>query len=68
MKKEEQKDLVNEILNRCRVDKEKKFKLTEHRTDWTGSGDFIKLGDDKLKKKAKKILDDNLEEYRPEIG
>jgi PPK2 family polyphosphate:nucleotide phosphotransferase len=62
MKKEEQKDLVNEILNRCRVDKEKSFKLTEHRTDWTGSGDLIKLGGDKLKKKAKKILNDNLEE------
>lgn len=62
MKTEGQEQLVDEILKRCKIDVENTFKLSDHLTDWTGSGDLKKLSDQKLKKKAKKIIDHNLEE------
>ncbi len=62
MKKEDKIQFVNEILDRCRVNKVNTFKLSDHHTDWVASGNLQKLGEKTLKKKAKKILDDNLEE------
>lgn len=62
MKTEAQEQLVNEILMRCKINEENSFKLSDHLTDWTGSGDLKKLSDQKLKKKAKKIIEHNLEE------
>ncbi len=62
MKKEARKQLVNEIMNRCKVDKKNSFVLSEHDTAWTGTSDIQKLSEQKLKKKAKKILKQNLEE------
>jgi len=62
MKKEARKQLANEIMNRCRVDKKNTFILSEHDTSWAGTKDIKKLGENKLKKKAKKILKENLKE------
>jgi len=62
MKKEARKQLANEIMNRCRVDKKNNFILSEHDTSWAGTKDIKKLGENKLKKKAKKILKENLKE------
>lgn len=62
MKKEARKQLVNEIMNRCKVDKQNIFVLSDYDTAWSGTEDIQKLGEKKLKKNAKKILKDNLEE------
>ena len=62
MKKEAKKQLVNEIMNRCKVDKQNIFVLSDYDTAWSGTEDIQKLGEKKLKKNAKKILKDNLEE------
>jgi len=62
MKKEVRKQFVNEVMNRCKVDKQNVFSLSDHDTAWSGTQDIQKLGEKKLKKKAKKILKDNLEE------
>ncbi len=62
MKKEARKQLVNEIMNRCKVDKQNIFVLSDYDTAWSGTEDIQKLGEKKLKKKAKKILKQNLEE------
>ena len=62
MKKEARKQLVNEIISRCRVDKKNNFVLSEHDTAWAGTKDIQKLSENKLKRKAKKILKENLEE------
>lgn len=62
MKKESRKQLVNEIMTRCRIDKKNNFVLVDHDTAWVGNEDLQKLGEKKLKKKAKRILKENLEE------
>jgi len=62
MKKEARKQFVNEVMNRCKVDKQNVFTLSDHDTAWSGTQDIQKLGEKKLKKKAKKILKDNLKE------
>lgn len=62
MKKEERKQLVNEIMNRCRIDKKNNFVLSDHDTAWAGTEDIHMLSEKKLKKKAKKIIKENLEE------
>ena len=62
MKKEVRKQFVNEVMNRCKVDKQNVFSLSDHDTAWSGTQDIQKLGEKKLKKKAKKILKDNLKE------
>ncbi|MCD6543202.1 MAG: polyphosphate kinase 2 family protein [Flavobacteriaceae bacterium] len=62
MKKEVRKQFVNEVMNRCKVDKQNVFTLSDHDTAWSGTEDIRKLGEKKLKKKAKKILKDNLKE------
>lgn len=62
MKKEVRKQFVNEVMNRCKVDKQNTFVLSDHDTAWSGTEDIQKLGEKKLKKKAKKILKQNLEE------
>jgi hypothetical protein len=56
MKKEARQQLVNEILNRCQINKENSFKMTNHDTSWMGTEEIQELGEKKLKKKAKKIL------------
>jgi len=62
MKKEARQQLVNEILNRCLINKENSFKMTDHDTSWMGTEEIQELGEKKLKKKAKKILKENLNE------
>jgi len=62
MKKEVRKQFVNEVMNRCKVDKQNVFSLSDHDTAWSGTQGIQKLGEKKLKKKAKKILKDNLKE------
>jgi len=62
MKKEASQKLVSEIMQRCRVDKENSFKITEHETSWEGIEEIRRLSEDKLKKKARKIIDKNLKE------
>ena len=62
MKKEARKQLVNEIMNRCWINKGNSFKMIDHDTSWTGTEEIQELGEKKLKKKAKKILRGNLNE------
>lgn len=62
MKKEARQQFVNEIINRCFINKENSFKITDHDTSWAGTEEIKKLGEKKLKKKAKKILKENLVE------
>jgi len=62
MKKEARQQLINEIMDKCRIEKENSFILANHDTDWLGTEGIKQLSEDKLKKKAKKILNKNLEE------
>jgi PPK2 family polyphosphate:nucleotide phosphotransferase len=62
MKREARINLVDEIIERCFVDGKNTFKLNEHLTDWTGTEDLIDLKEKELKKRAKKILNENLDE------
>jgi PPK2 family polyphosphate:nucleotide phosphotransferase len=62
MKKEDRIQRIKEIKSRCQVDKNKSFKIADHDTDWTGTGEIKELSEQKLKKKAKKIIKRNLEE------
>lgn len=62
MKKEARQQLVNEIMNRCWINKGNSFKMIDHDTSWRGTEEIQELGEKKLKKKAKKILRRNLNE------
>lgn len=62
MKKEDRIQRIKEIKSRCQVDKNNSFKIADHDTDWTGTGEIKELSEQKLKKKAKKIIKRNLEE------
>jgi PPK2 family polyphosphate:nucleotide phosphotransferase len=62
MKKEDRIQRIKEIKSRCQVDKNNRFKIADHDTDWTGTGEIKELSEQKLKKKAKKIIKRNLEE------
>ena len=62
MKNEAKKQWIDAIMSRCRIDENTHFKIAEHETDWTGEGEMIQLSEQKLKKKAKKIIRQNLAE------
>ena len=62
MKKEDKIQWLKEIRNRCQIDTGNSFKIDKHDTDWTGNGEMIQLTESKLKKKAKKIIRQNLDE------
>ena len=64
MKESQRVRLIQEIMEHCLVDKPDNFKLKDQVTDWTGTGELIQLSDKKLKKQAKKIMNDNLKELR----
>jgi PPK2 family polyphosphate:nucleotide phosphotransferase len=61
MKKEARKKLMQDIYDRCRVTGEDKFSLADYDTAWAGPEEIKELGEEKLKKRAKKILKKNLE-------
>ena len=62
MKKDAKNQLIKEIMDRCMVNKENSFKLTDYNTKWTEPEKIEKYGEKKLKKKTHKILKKNLEE------
>ena len=62
MKRSDKQRLVAEIMEHCVVDKPRSFVLKDHKTDWVGPGEIIQLSGKKLKKEAKKIMTENLEE------
>lgn len=59
---EAKQKLVNDIMDRCKVQKTDSFKLDDYDTSWAGAEEIKNLGEKKLKKKTKKILKNNLEE------
>jgi len=62
MKKKAAKQLVKEILDRCKIDEKNNFKLDKYNTKWIEADEIEDYGEKKLKKKTKQILEDNLEE------
>ena len=62
MKKEERKKFVGQILKQCLVDPTTKFNLSDYSSEWEASDEIRRLSEKKLKKTAKNILDDNLDE------
>lgn len=62
MKKEARDFLMKEIIERCKVIKKNTFKLSDYETTWTGMEELKELGVEKLRKRAKKILKQNLNE------
>ena len=61
MKKDEKEKLMQDIFDRCRVTGRDTFRLADYDTAWAGPEKIKQLGEEKLKKKAKKILKNNLE-------
>jgi len=64
MKKDKKEHFIAEINQRCRIDKINSFKISDHKTTWDASDEIRKLTDKKLKKKARKIIDQNLKELK----
>jgi PPK2 family polyphosphate:nucleotide phosphotransferase len=62
MKKDAKKQLVSDIMDRCKINKPNSFKMSAHNTYWFEEKEVQEFGEKKLKKKAKKIIEDNLEE------
>ena len=62
MKKNAKKQFVSDIMDSCKIDKPNSFKLSDHNTYWFEDEEVQEFGEKKLKKKAKKIIEDNLEE------
>jgi len=62
MKKEARDQLIQEIIDRCKIERKNTFKLLDHETTWTGMEEIKELGEEKLRKRAKKILKQNLKE------
>jgi len=62
MDTEAKQKLVNEIMERCKVQESGSFTLTDYDTSWAGAEEIKSLGEKKLKKKTKKILKKNLDE------
>ena len=62
MKKKIRQQLADEIMQRCRVDRPKSFKISEHKTSWDELEEFQKLNEEKLKKKERKLVEKNLKE------
>ena len=62
MDKKLKQKLVNDIMDRCRVEKENSFTLADYDTSWAGAEEIQRLSEKKLKNKTKKILKENLKE------
>ncbi len=62
MKKDAKKQLVRDIMDRCKINKPNSFKISDHNTNWFEKEEVQEFGEKKLKKKAKKIIEDNLED------
>ena len=62
MKPRAREDLINEIRERCEVDKKNSFKISEYDTAWAGTDEIKEFGEKKLKKRTRKILRRNLKE------
>jgi PPK2 family polyphosphate:nucleotide phosphotransferase len=62
MKKEAKQKLVAEITRRCLIKEPGTFKIAGHETSWEGTEEIRDLGQEKLKKRAKKIIKKNLKE------
>jgi PPK2 family polyphosphate:nucleotide phosphotransferase len=61
MKKDTREKLMQDIFDRCRVTGKDQFRLADYDTAWAGPEEIKQLGEEKLKKQAKKILKKNLE-------
>ena len=61
MKQDARDKLMQDIFDRCRVTGKDKFSLADYDTAWAGPEEIKQLGEEKLKKQAKKILKKNLE-------
>ena len=53
---------IEEIKDRCLVDKENSFVISEYDTAWAGTDEIKELGEKNLKKRTRKILRRNLKE------
>ena len=62
MDKKVKRKLVNDIMDRCKVEKENSFTLADYDTSWAGVEEIQRLGEKKLKNQTKKIIKDNLKE------
>ena len=62
MDKKVKQKLVNDIMDRCKVEKENSFTLADYDTSWAGVEEIKHLGEKKLKNQTKKIIKDNLKE------
>jgi len=62
MDKKVKRKLVNDIMDRCKVEKENSFTLADYDTSWAGVEEIKHLGEKKLKNQTKKIIKDNLKE------
>jgi hypothetical protein len=56
MKQDARDKLMQDIFDRCRVAGKDKFSLADYDTAWAGPEEIKQLGEEKLKKQAKKIL------------
>ena len=62
MKDKGHDQLVKKILEKCRVEDGDKFSLADHDPSWIANKDQQLLSEKKLNKKAKKLLEENIEE------
>lgn len=58
--KTERSQLIDQINSKCVIYKRNSFKLEDHDTNWSDNKDLQGFSEKKLKKKARKILADNL--------
>jgi len=58
--KTERSQLIDLINSKCVIDERNSFKLEDHDTNWSDNKDLQGFSEKKLKKKARKILADNL--------
>ncbi len=56
------KELRQEIVGHCRIDQGEKFRLKDHDPAWLGPPEMDLLGEEVLKKRAKRFLKDNLDD------
>lgn len=59
---EERNRIRKEIIEKCRVDPNETFKLSDHRAYWTELEERHDLSDKEIKKLAKKMLEKNLDD------
>ena len=48
------KELSDEIIEMCRIDPGEKFRISDYDPAWMGTPEMIKLGEEVLKKGAKR--------------